>query len=147
MNGLKAINDQHDHAVGDVAIKTYLQTIASLIGDKAEAFRSGGSDEVVVVMRDTRGTTAHDVMRAVLQQLGKEPVRQGGRDIVPCLTASCGLVTTADAATDAAGLVHRADLEQKRAKQASKVEPGASFLAMEGGRVEKLSTGSRPAIR
>lgn len=141
MNGLKGINDTHDHAAGDVAIRTYLQTISTLMGDKAEGFRGGSSDEVVVVMRETSAQSARDTMRAVLRQLAKERVVLDGKVIVPSLTASCGIVATSDAATDARALVQRADAEQLRAKKASKdgPDPRASFLAVEGDEPEKVN--------
>jgi diguanylate cyclase (GGDEF)-like protein len=141
MNGLKEINDAHDHAAGDTAIRTYLQAISTLMGDKAEGFRGGSSDEVVVVLRDTSAESARDTMRAVLKQLAKERVIIDGNVIVPFLTASCGVVVTIESATDARALVQRADAEQVRAKKASKEGPGprASFLAIEGREIEKVN--------
>lgn len=142
MNGLKRINDENSHNAGDEAIKAYLRTIAMLTGDAAEAFRSGGADEVVVVMRSTSTEQARTSMRAVLRQLRKECVHADGKRVVPFLTASCGIVTTTDPATDASALVKRADAEQKRAKLASKEAPGESFLAVEGqDAVEKVTLG------
>jgi diguanylate cyclase (GGDEF)-like protein len=138
---LKEINDAHDHAAGDTAIRTYLQAISTLMGDKAEGFRGGSSDEVVVVLRDTSAESARDTMRAVLKQLAKERVIIDGNVIVPFLTASCGVVVTIESATDARALVQRADAEQVRAKKASKEGPGprASFLAIEGREIEKVN--------
>jgi diguanylate cyclase (GGDEF)-like protein len=138
MNGLKSVNDNFDHHAGDVVIRTYLQTVAMLVGAQAEGFRGGSSDEVVVVMRDTSAEGAREVMRAVLQQLGKERVHVDGKEVVPFITASCGVATTMDVSTDAASLVRRADAEQKRAKQASKAAPGVSYLAVEGTDLEKV---------
>jgi len=132
MNGLKKINDENDHGSGDVVIKTYLQTISMLMGERAEAFRSGGSDEVVVVMRNTEVKEACDSMRNVLMQLGKERVQVTGKQILSNITASCGVVSTDDPATHAKALIGRADAQQQRAKRESKARPGASFLAVEG---------------
>lgn len=144
MNGLKTINDENDHAAGDAAIKTYLQTIDMLKGEQAEGFRSGGGDEVLVVMRNTSAEAAQRAMRDVLLQLSKECVRVGGKEVAPYLTAACGVVTTTDPTSDAATLIRRADAEQKRAKLASKAGAGAgsgpraSFLAMENAELETV---------
>jgi diguanylate cyclase (GGDEF)-like protein len=140
MNGLKSINDEHGHAAGDLAIRTYLQTVSVLMGDRAEAFRGGTSDEVVVVLRDTPAADARTAMRAVLKQLGKERIVVDGSEVVPFLTAACGIADTIDPARDPSELVQRADLEQKRAKEASKAIPGvrASYLAVERGDLERV---------
>ncbi len=132
MNGLKAINDRHGHYVGDQAIKVYLQTIATLLGEKAEAFRGSAADEVVVVMRETSADSAREAMRMALKQLRKERVLLDGKEVIPFLTVACGIASTEDASIDAALLVRRADDEQKRAKDNCRATPGTSFLAVEG---------------
>jgi len=138
MNGLKGINDAYGHDAGDAAIKTYLQAINTMKGDKAEGFRGDRADEVIVIMRGTSTDSACEVMRAVLQQLRKERVLVGPTVVREFLTASCGVATTTDATTDASSLVARADAEQMRAKLVSRAEPGASFLAVEGRDPDKV---------
>jgi diguanylate cyclase (GGDEF)-like protein len=148
MNGLKSINDENDHAAGDAAIKTYLQTIAMVMGDQAEGFRSGGGDEVLVVMRNTSAEVARLAMRALLMQLGKESIRLNGKEIAPYLTAACGIASTTNPATDGASLIQRADGQQKRAKLESKAAqapvgvPRPSFLAVEHRDPEKVTLDS-----
>jgi diguanylate cyclase (GGDEF)-like protein len=138
MNGLKIINDAYGHYAGDEAIRIYLHTIATVTQERAEAFRSGGADEVVVVMRATSADNAGDAMRDVLKQLGKECVRVEQKTVASCLTASCGIASTADPTTDAVALIRRADEEQRRAKEASRTAPGVSFLAIDGRDVERV---------
>jgi diguanylate cyclase (GGDEF)-like protein len=139
MNGLKTINDDNSHSAGDAAIKVYLQGIAMVTGDAGEAFRSGGADEVLVVLRAAPADHARDVGRNVLRQLWKERVLVDGKVAAPHLTAACGVVTTTDPVADAAALIGRADAEQKRAKEASKGTERTSVLAVEGQELEKVT--------
>jgi len=115
MNGLKQINDTVGHHTGDAAIDTYLKAIAVFLGDDAEGYRGDGGDELVVVVRGADGVAAASMMRQALRQLAKEKVEG-----VAYLSASCGVIATSDASTDAATLLKRVDQIQYRAKMESK---------------------------
>ena len=139
MNGLKAINDEFGHAAGDAAIKRYVQTIAGLLGGKAEGFRGEGGDEVVVVMRDTSVDAASDLMRAFLRRLENEPELDNGKMGTAHLTASCGIASTTDPRAEAHVLIERADSQQRRAKVESKSGARRSVLAVEGRDLETVT--------
>jgi len=136
MNGLKAINDKYGHDAGDAAIRTYLQTIAALMGDGAEGFRGDGGDEVVLVMRDTSAAAAAVVAKGILRQLAKECVQVDGKTVAASITAACGLATTSDPGSVAAGLHGRADAAQTRAKEKSLGKTRRSTLAAEDAPAE-----------
>jgi len=126
LNGLKRVNELHGHQAGDELLRTYLKTLQALMGDRSEAYRDGG-DEVVVIMRATRGEEAQATIRTVLQQLAREPVAG-----LESLTASAGIVTTTDPSTDAKELLARADAAQRLAKVTSRrTSPRPSVIALE----------------
>lgn len=137
MNGLTLIN-KRGHAVGDQAIRTYLQAIAMFVGEGAEGFRGDGGDEVVIVMRDTTTEAACSSMRMILAQMSKETVQVAGELVVPRLTACCGVASTTNPKADPLELLARADAAQVRAKDASKSEARPSVLLVDGGAPEVL---------
>src|SRR5262249_40960131 len=49
MNGLKALNDEHDHDAGDRGLRMYFRAVAAVLGDKDQAYRIGG-DEVLTIL-------------------------------------------------------------------------------------------------
>jgi diguanylate cyclase (GGDEF)-like protein len=122
LNGLKAINDTLGHAKGTGVIEVFFETVSSVIEGRAEAYRNGG-DEVVVIAQ-------------ILKQLATERVD----GLVAPITASCGIVTAKDAASAAEGLLAKADKTMYRAKGESKKHaPRASTLAVEDGPVEVIA--------
>ncbi len=147
MNGLKSINDGYGHHAGDAAIRTYLQTVAMFLKDKTEGFRGGSADEVVVVMRDSKVEKARETMLEVLKQLQKERVQVDGKEVAPCLTASCGIAATAESGEDPEALLKRADAAQNRAKEASRPEPRKSALGVENKKVEIVPASTRASKR
>lgn len=139
MNGLKAINEDGDHATGDTAIKTFFQTIEKAVSGIGDAYRKGG-DEVIVVMPSTPIELATKCMRATLASLAKEEMAVKGS--LRRLSSACGLVSTNSPGAQAAAEIHRADLVQKKAKAASKQADGTRMNALvsqtEAGETEEL---------
>ena len=132
-NGFKAINDILGHGAGDEALKIYMSVVLMLTEALGEAYRNGG-DEVVVIMPGTTADRALHIVRAVAAQLHKEKMPGD----LP-LSVSCGIATTIDANMDAAEFMRAADLEQKRAKERSRVAgPRPSAIAIPGKEVQVL---------
>ncbi|MCY1042701.1 diguanylate cyclase [Corallococcus sp. bb12-1] len=121
MNGLKAFNEDGDHATGDEAIKAFFHAIEKAVSDVGDAYRKGG-DEVVVVMPATPLEQARIRMRAALASLAGEAVKVNGTPRP--LSSSCGVVVVNDVKAEAAATIHQADLVQKVAKERSKTGPG-----------------------
>jgi diguanylate cyclase (GGDEF)-like protein len=131
MNGLKTINDRHQHAAGDIAIRTYFQTVTSLLGNKGEAFRNGG-DEVVVILPATEAAGAAGMLRRVCEAIMRERIQFNGSTL-PALTLSVGVVTTADPASDIQSIHDLADKAMYRAKEYTKKHSLlASAISIEG---------------
>lgn len=132
LNELKKINDEISHAKGDEAIRRYLETIADLNRDGDAYRKSGGADEVIILLPRTSLEDAVNLTRGILRNLGNHQVAN------MTLRACAGLII-ADRPDEApAAVEHRADLEQKRAKEASKADPARpSFLAWGGPSLER----------
>ncbi|NOK15844.1 GGDEF domain-containing protein [Corallococcus carmarthensis] len=130
MNGLKAFNDDaKNHAVGDAAIRTYLQIIISRLDTGWDAYRGEGGDEVTLIMRAVSIDAATSRLQAVLQQLQRETVRVS--DDERPLSASCGVVTATSSNTAIGALFERVEAAQYRAKELSRRPGRPSTLAVE----------------
>ena len=141
MNDLKLINDQHGgHDAGDTAIKTYLQTIATICGDNIEGYRGDGGDEVVLIMKNSSAEQARALLDGVLRKLHGEKIE----GLPFGLTASCGIITTTDPTADAQVLKNRADKAQYHAKtEAKKHSPRLSVVVVEDGQPQIVAVEAR----
>ena len=137
-NGFKAINDTLNHAAGDEALRTFMSVLAGIGEGRGEAYRNGG-DELVMIMPSTTSEEALTTMRAFASQLHKEKMPGD----LP-LSVSCGVVTTDDATADPTEFLKKADEEQSRAKERSRVgAPRPSVIAAEGKELEVIPWRSR----
>ena len=139
MNGLKAFNEDGDHATGDAAIKAFFHVVEKAVSGVGDAYRKGG-DEVVVIMPGTPLGEARRCMRGALMSLSKEEISVKG--VRRKLSSACGVVAVASPQAEAEAEIHRADLVQKEAKAASKRSDGSrsSALAVQGEEVELLDS-------
>jgi diguanylate cyclase (GGDEF)-like protein len=137
MNGLKAFNEDGDHATGDAAIKAFFHVLEKAVSGVGDAYRKGG-DEVVVIMPGTPLAEARRCMRGALMSLAKEEISVKG--VRRKLSSACGIVEVTSPQAEAVAAIHRADLVQKEAKAASK-RPDAtrsSALAVQGEKEVEL---------
>jgi diguanylate cyclase (GGDEF)-like protein len=135
MNGLKAINDGLGHPKGDEVIEVFLQTVSGVVQGRAEAYRNGG-DEIVIIAPGMNAEAAKKMLVQIVVQLGKERVD----GLAAPITASCGVVTTTNPGRDAEELFSEADKVMYRAKQESKKhEPRVSTVVVEDGPVETVA--------
>jgi diguanylate cyclase (GGDEF)-like protein len=132
MNGLKQINDTHDHDAGDLALRTYFQAAASVLGDRGQAYRlSGGADEVLVVLPNHDEQTAVQIVQLACKKLMNE--RLWPTDPNALLSIAAGVITNTNPSALPGKLRATADEEQKRAKQRSKeTTPRPSVIAVNG---------------
>ncbi|MDI1484498.1 GGDEF domain-containing protein [Polyangium sp. y55x31] len=132
MNGLKAINDKHRHVGGDAAIKAYLEAVVATFGERGEAYRGEGGDEVIVILPNVDDAAAAKLLANFTRQLAKDVLDLNGEALI--LTASCGSACTMDPNQDAVGDL--ADKAQYRAKEESKKhDPRVSAIAVGSGDV------------
>jgi diguanylate cyclase (GGDEF)-like protein len=131
MNGLKAINDTGGHDAGDAAVRAFLQTVSSLVGDRGDAYRVGG-DEVVVLLPSHKPEEAKALLRNVCQSLMGERLAVGDSRL-PELSASVGISTVVNPQEEPSEVKQRADRTMYRAKaEAHKLDPRPSAIAVEG---------------
>lgn len=114
LDGFKAVNDNHGHAVGDQVLKTAAQRILSSLRSADVPARLGG-DEFVVLLSDTTPDGASIVAEKLVRALS-EPY-PGVRQPV---SASVGIAVAPAAGATVADLMRRADEALYEAKRAGK---------------------------
>lgn len=130
MNGLKQINDELGHEVGDEAIAAFRAAVRS--AHKGTLFRTGGDEFVMFTLGAPEETVA--LAREVLAEVSVQVV--GARP----LSASVGVVLATDPTEAPKQLIARADTEMYRAKIASReTMPRRCALAVDGVPVEVLT--------
>jgi diguanylate cyclase (GGDEF)-like protein/PAS domain S-box-containing protein len=113
IDGLKAVNDHHGHAAGDLAVAEVARRIAAHAGPRDTVARIGG-EEFGWLMPGTDGAAAADRIRRVRREVAERPVDGAGT-----VTASLGTAwldggpTGPDAAAD---LVRQAEVALDWAK-------------------------------
>jgi diguanylate cyclase (GGDEF)-like protein len=108
LDQLKAVVDGHGHLVGSRTIATVGRLIAEQIraGDVAARF---GGDEFVVVLPSTDTATACDVAERIRRAVACCAAPDGMTIDIRDVTASLGVATAPQHATDADGLFRAAD--------------------------------------
>lgn len=76
VDALKSINDRHGHRAGDEALRTIGATLKSTVRSLDLAARIGG-DEFAVVMPQTTGEGANDVVRRIQEGIGELRLSSG----------------------------------------------------------------------
>ncbi|MCO5103945.1 MAG: EAL domain-containing protein [Burkholderiaceae bacterium] len=117
LDGFKAVNDQHGHAVGD-------QLLIALSRRMGEALREGdtlariGGDEFVAVLVDLEGSEDHQPILERLLSAAAKPVALGRQTLQ--VSASIGVTLYPRDYADAEQLLRHADHAMYQAKQAGK---------------------------
>jgi len=116
LDRFKLVNDRADHTVGDQLLNEMASRLMAMTRGVDVVARFGG-DEFVALAEVEHEDDARDMAERIRKGLG-EPVTIGGVRLV--VTASIGVVVTADAATTAAGLLRDADNAMYEAKRAGR---------------------------
>jgi diguanylate cyclase (GGDEF)-like protein/PAS domain S-box-containing protein len=117
LDGFKAVNDRHGHAVGDAALREVAARLRRSVRDRDLVARTGG-DEFVVVLADlaVEENAAHEAAQRV-EVAFEAPLLLEGADIQ--LHAAVGVACFPDDGTDLEQLLRAAD----RAMYARKAAP------------------------
>lgn len=142
MNGMKAINDAHDHHTADEAIYAYLEAVVATFSEHGEAYRGEGGDEAMVILPGVDDERAGKLLDTFVRQLGKDVLMLDGTP--HRLTASAGSRSTTDPKDVAATLFKSADKVMSRAKTESrKCNPRVSaFTVGDNGEVTTHDPGA-----
>lgn len=89
LDRFKLINDLYGHGVGDAVLQLVCQRAQSLLSASHHLGRVGG-DEFVIVFEDTTLELADLTCRGILESIGNEPYRVGGKALY--VRGSIGLV-------------------------------------------------------
>ena len=120
LDGFKPVNDTHGHAVGDALLRAIAARLRGSARDPDDAARLGGDEFALLVELRQDDTDAGGFLaRRVLKSL-RAPVEIDGRTIE--VGGTIGIAVGPDAGTDAATLIHAADLamyEGKRERRGS----------------------------
>jgi diguanylate cyclase (GGDEF)-like protein/PAS domain S-box-containing protein len=117
LDGFKAVNDTHDHHVGDELLIVVSQRLKAALREGDTLARIGG-DEFVAVMTDLDKTGGSEPVLERLLKAAAEPVTVG--DAVMQVSASIGVTFYPQDGVDADLLIRHADQAMHVAKQAGK---------------------------
>lgn len=133
LDNFKRLNDEHGHAVGDAVLRAVASAIVGAIRPSDVACRYGG-EELVVLLPDC----------SLAEALGKAELL---RARIECLsdihgtriTASLGVATMLETATNMTEILPSADAALYRAKQAGRNRVEAAVRRPEGGSGHQLA--------
>lgn len=117
LDGFKAVNDTHGHAVGDVLLIALAERMKSALREGDTLARIGG-DEFVAVLVDLEDAQDCDPVLERLLAAASAPVEAGGS--VLRVSASMGVTVYPQDGSDADLLMRHADQAMYAAKQAGK---------------------------
>ena len=118
LDGFKAINDAHGHALGDQLLKAVARRMQQALREVDTLARLGG-DEFAAVLVDLNEAADHLKLSARLLAAASAPVRLG--EVQMQVTASLGIALYSQTpAVDGDQLLRQADQAMYRAKQAGK---------------------------
>ncbi len=140
LDDFKVLNDRFGHPAGDQLLKEAGARLAACVRVSDTVCRLGG-DEFTIVMEDADANEAALLAQRVVDSLA-EPFVLGGEKVR--LTASVGLGLYPDDASDAQGLIRRADKAMYHAKAMGKAryaDPRRVALAAAGTDAMSGATG------
>jgi diguanylate cyclase (GGDEF)-like protein len=123
LDGFKAVNDQHGHAVGDELLRAVSMRLRTLLRQSDVAARLGG-DEFAALLFDIATPAAAASVAAKLVDALSQPYETGTLQIA--MSASVGVANYPEAGTSCEQLLQRADEAMYRAKVAGKRRHDAS---------------------
>ncbi|AKJ27634.1 diguanylate cyclase domain-containing protein [Caldimonas brevitalea] len=128
LDGFKAVNDEHGHAVGDSLLIEVARRFKHNVRDCDTVGRLGG-DEFVLILEEAEAGGAARVAQAVLQDI--EAIRrvEGCRVAVSASIGIVGWHADCGRVIDARALLHQADLAMYEAKRAGKGRCCTTILA------------------
>jgi diguanylate cyclase (GGDEF)-like protein len=116
LDGFKAINDVHGHAIGDEVLRTVATRIANAIRKSDLAVRLGG-DEFAVVLSHAGLDAAQALAEKLIEILS---MRYSIETLTLEISASIGIAAYPESATAGEALLQRADEAMYKAKAAGK---------------------------
>jgi len=121
LDGFKAVNDTHGHAIGDALLCAFAVRLRNEIRSSDLTARMGG-DEFAIVLVNTTLLDASTMARKLADSVSMPyPIGQ----LMVKISASIGLAAYPDSGTSSEGLLHSADEAMYKAKSARKQQAAA----------------------
>jgi diguanylate cyclase (GGDEF)-like protein len=117
LDGFKAVNDTHGHAVGDEVLATVGERLRHLMRTEDTVARLGGDEFAIVLDAGVKDQAVEAVTQRIIASL-TQPIRVGGGFTVS-VGASIGAAMT-DGAVEAAQLLREADSQMYAVKRNGK---------------------------
>lgn len=117
LDGFKAINDQHGHAVGDQVLAVVATRLQGCVRDQDTAARIGGDEFMVVLVNLADASVAAGVARTIIETLSY-PITLEKHTVE--LSASIGIAVYPDPIEDVGAMRRLADQAMYRVKRAGK---------------------------
>ncbi len=114
LDGFKAVNETHGHAVGDALLRAVAERLKGSVREGDLLARLGG-DEFAVVLEDLEGPREIEAGVRKLAAAFREPFPVAGRSL--SVTANVAITVCPTDGTDAAALLNNAETVLKQAKQ------------------------------
>jgi diguanylate cyclase (GGDEF)-like protein len=115
IDGLKAINDAHGHAIGDAALVHVADMLARLVRSSDLAARIGG-DEFALILDHLDHESAIEAAERIARFIAGNPLRLEGRAVPLKASIGTAMILPGDSAEDA---MRRADRNMYLAKTES----------------------------
>jgi len=133
LDHFKRINDQHGHAVGDLALKHVAQLLQQAMRATDSLARFGG-EEFIVLMPNSALSQAEPVAEELRRLLAGSPLMHDASGVT--LSVSVGVAQWRDAEDDASRVLSRADaaLFQAKVQGRNRVVTAAGNAAVSGAR-------------
>ena len=116
LDGFKAVNDTHGHAVGDEVLATVGERLRHLMRTEDTVARLGGDEFAIVLDAGVKDQAVEAVTQRIITSL-TQPIRVG--DLTVSVGASIGAAMT-DGAVEAAQLLREADSQMYAVKRNGK---------------------------
>jgi len=116
----KPYNDNYGHQQGDKCLRQFSKLIERLLKRPLDMVTRYGGEEFVIVLPETPLEGAMEVCERIVTALAKEDIEHKYSETKPYLTASIGVATNADGASDAEQLLKQADIAVYQAKRSGR---------------------------
>jgi len=116
----KPYNDNYGHQQGDECLRQFSKLIERLLERPLDMVARYGGEEFVVVLPETSLEGAVEVCERIISTLAKEDIEHKYSETRPYLTASIGIATSSDGASDAEQLLKQADTAVYQAKRSGR---------------------------
>ncbi|GLY15839.1 GGDEF domain-containing protein [Kineosporia rhizophila] len=124
LDGFKAVNDQHGHAVGDALLVQVAERFGLVVPEPGFLARMGG-DEFVVVAPGLRAAEEASALAAALCNCLHDPFRLGPETVT--VGVSAGMAWSTEPPQDPESLMRAADAGMYENKRASAAKAGSAW--------------------